>query len=108
MRIEFKETGGIGYFPGLNKPVTLDLDQWDKGEAEELKRLVKAAGFFDQPATIGVPAPGAADYQYYLLTIEDNGRRHAVRILVPIKDSALHDLVLAIQKHRNRQGSTAK
>ena len=86
MRIEFAQTGGIGYFPGLNKPVTVDVDRLDPAQAEELKRLVEAARFFDLPASIGAPARGAADYQYDLLTVEDGGRRHTVRVLVPVED----------------------
>ena len=99
MRIEFSQTGGIGYFPGLNKPVTVEVDHLEKEEAEELKRLVEAARFFDLPATVGSPARGAADYQHYMLTVEDGGRRHTVRVLVPVEDPLLDDLVRAIQKH---------
>jgi hypothetical protein len=99
MRIEFTQTGGIAYFPGLNKPVTIEVDQLDKNEAEELKRLVEATGFFDLPTTVGAPAPGAADYQHYILTIEDGGRRHTVRILVPVENPMLQELVQAVQKH---------
>ena len=99
MRIEFSQTGGIGYFPGLNKPVTVEVDHLDKEEAEELKRLVEAARFFDLPAAIGAPARGAADYQQYILTVEDGGRQHTVRVLVPVEDVALQELVRAVQKH---------
>jgi hypothetical protein len=99
MRIEFTQAGGIGYFPGLNKPVTVEVDQLDTEEAEELKRLVAAARFFDRPAAVGAPARGAADYQYSILTVEDCGRQHTVRVLVPVEDPVLHDLVRAIQKH---------
>jgi len=99
MRIEFSQSGGIGYFPGLNKPVTVEVDQLDSQDAEELKRLIEAARFFDLPATVGAPARGAADYQYYILTIEEKGRRHTVRVLVPVEDQVLDDLVQATQKH---------
>jgi Emfourin len=99
MRIEFTQTGGIGYFPGLNKPVTVEVDHLDKEEAEELKRLIEAARFFELPAAVGSPARGAADYQYYILTVEDGGRRHTVRVLVPVEDRVLDDLVRTIQKH---------
>ena len=99
LRIEFKEEGGIGYFPGLRKPVTIDLEQLDKADAEKLQRLIKAARFFELPATLGVPARGAADYQTYILSVEDSGRRHTVRILAPVKDPALNDLVQTIQKY---------
>jgi hypothetical protein len=99
MRIEFSQEGGIGYFPGLNRPVTVDVERLDEAEAEELKRLVEAARFFDLPASIGVPARGAADYQRYILSIEDDGRRHTVRALVPVEDPALRELVEAVRRH---------
>ena len=49
MRIDFTQGGGLAYFPGLNKPVTIEVDRLDASEAEELKRLVEAAHFFDLP-----------------------------------------------------------
>jgi Emfourin len=99
VRIEFTQAGGIGYFPRLNKPVTVEVDHLDKAEAQELKRLIEAARFFALPAAIGAPARGAADYQSYVVTVEDGGQRHTVRVLVPVEDPALHDLVRAVQKH---------
>jgi hypothetical protein len=61
---QLHQEGGLGYFPGLNKPVAIEVDRLRVSEAEELKRLMEAAHFFDLPATIGSPARGAADYQY--------------------------------------------
>jgi len=98
VHIQFVQEGGLGYFPALSKPVTIEVDRLDVGEAEELKRLVKAAHFFDLPSAIGTPARGSADYQHYTLTIEDDARRHAVRILVPVENKALQDLVSAVQR----------
>jgi hypothetical protein len=98
MRIECTQGGGLGYFPGLNKAVTIDVDRLDAGEAEELKRLVEAAHFFGLPSAIGAPARGAADYQYYVLTVEDSGRRHTVRVFIPIADVILQELLQAVQK----------
>ena len=99
MRIEFSQTGGLAYLPGLSKPVTIDVDHLDKADIEELQRLVQAARFFTLPSVVGVPARGAADYQQYILTIEEGGRQHTVRILVPVEDEALHELVRAVQRH---------
>jgi hypothetical protein len=99
MRIEFTPAGGIGYFPALNKPATVEVDQLYTEGAEELKRLVAAVRFFDLPANVGVPARGAADYQHYILTVEENGRRHTVRVLVPVADPALLALVQAVQRY---------
>jgi hypothetical protein len=99
MRIEFTQAGGIGYFPGLQKPVLIDIDHLRKEEAEELQRLVEAARFFEHSATVGTLAQGAADSQHDIVTVEDGKRRHTVRVLVPVTDPALHDLLREVQKH---------
>lgn len=101
VRIEFSQAGGIVYFPGLNKPITVEVDQLDVKDAEELKRLVDASHFFDLPAAIGLPVKGIADYQFYTLAISDNDRQHSVRILVPVEDPALLDLIQAVQNILN-------
>ncbi len=99
MRIEFAVEGGVAYFPGLAEPVIVDLDLLDKDEAEQLKRLIDAARFFDLPTVVGAPVRGAADYRQYILTIDDGSRRQTVRVLEPIEDPALQELVQAVQKH---------
>jgi len=52
----------------------------------------------DGKAAFGTPARGAADYQYYALTVEDGGRRHTVRIRIPAEDVPLQELIQAVQK----------
>ena len=88
----------------FNGDESIQLDpkkmSWSK-DAEELKRLVDASHFFDLPAAIGVPAKGMADYQFYTLAISDSDRQHSVRVLVPIEDPALLDLIQVVQKHVN-------
>ena len=63
------------------------------------QQLVQAARFFTLPSVIGAPARGAADYQQYILTIEEGGRQHTIRVLVPVEDEPLHELVRAVQRH---------
>jgi hypothetical protein len=99
MRIEFSLEGGLASFPGLSKPVAVDVDLLDKDEAGRLRRLTEAAHFFDLPASAGTPARGAADYQCSILTIDDGTRKHTVRVLEPIDDPALEGLVQAVRKH---------
>ncbi|MGH8059483.1 MAG: protealysin inhibitor emfourin [Candidatus Entotheonellia bacterium] len=93
MRIEFKMEGGIAHFPGLSRPVTIDSDTLPGPEADTLRRLVDAAHVFDLPAVAGTPAPGAADYYRYTVTIEDEGRRHTVQATEPVEDPALRELL---------------
>ena len=97
MRIDFVEEGGLAYFPGLRKPVTIDVEQLEPGERAGLEQLVADAGFFELPPNVGRAAPGAADHQHYRLTIEDKGRHHSVRMLVPVDDPALRALVTAVE-----------
>jgi hypothetical protein len=87
---------GAAYFPGLAKPVAIDLTALDATEAARLQKLAEDAHFFDQPATVGTPAPGAADYRYEVLSIDDGARQHTVRALVPIADPALRELFEAV------------
>lgn len=99
MQIEFSQSGGVAYFPGLQKPVVIDATRLEPAERDELKRLIEAARFFDLPETVGTPGKGAADYQHNVLSIDDNGRRHTVKILVPSEDAAMRELVQTVQRH---------
>lgn len=93
MRIQFSTEGGIAYFPGLSQPITIDSEQLTQQEGAKLRRLVEAADFFDLPAKIGKPAPGAADYRQYNVTIEEGQRRHTIHATEPIEDADLRRLV---------------
>jgi hypothetical protein len=104
MRIQFKMEGGIAYFPGLSKPTTIDSDELPNQESDELKRMLNAARFFDLPAVIGTPAPGAADYRQYTITVEDDGKQHAVRLTDPIEDPNLQALVTYLKTLRQARG----
>jgi hypothetical protein len=99
MRIDFSTDGGIANFPGLARPIEIDVDSLDENEAARLKRLVQDASFFDQPAFVGSPSKGSADYQVVVLTIDDGTRTHTVRVLEPAEDPALNDLVQSVRKH---------
>ncbi|OGB23999.1 MAG: hypothetical protein A3I66_14880 [Burkholderiales bacterium RIFCSPLOWO2_02_FULL_57_36] len=99
MQVEMSEEGGVAYFPGLAKPVSIDVDSMEAGAADQLRQLIEHANFFDLPATVGTPAKGAADYRQYTLTIDDGPRKRTVRIQEPIEDPALNELVQAVRKH---------
>jgi hypothetical protein len=100
MQIQFKMEGGIAYFPGLSKPITIDSDTLPRQESDELKRLVNATRFFDLPTTMSLLSPGAADYRQYTITIEDNGKQHTVRLTDPIEDTNLQALLTYLKTRR--------
>lgn len=110
MKVEFTTSGGVAYFPGLSRPVTIDGDALPEAETRTLARLVQAADFFDRPTSLGAPPPGAADMREYTITVEDGGRRHSLRLADPIEDPALQDLLAFLRTKakelRSRQRGT--
>jgi len=97
MRVQFQSEGGLAFFPGLQKPISIDIDALPASDSDRLRQLVRAARFFDLPAHIGTPPRGAADMRAYTITIEDGGRRHTVRVAEPITDATLQELVDALR-----------
>ncbi len=97
MKIRFRMEGGIAFFPGLARPVTVDSDSLPPGEAAQLRALVDAAGLFELPAAVppaaGAPPARGADRREYSIEVEDGDRRHAVRISDPVGAPALSELV---------------
>ena len=93
MRIELKTEGGIAHFPGLSRPVVIDSAALSAEDDAELKRLIESARFFERPPIVGTPSPGAADYRQYTVTVEDGGRQHTVRLVDPVDDAALQQLL---------------
>jgi len=104
MRVQFKTEGGITYFPGLSKPVTIESADLPQAEADTLRRLVEAARFFELPADSRALRRGAADYHQYMITVEDGRRHHTVRLADPIESPELQALVEFLrEKTRPRQ-----
>jgi len=96
MRVHFQVSGGIGSFPGLAAPRTIDVDTLAEEDRRRLKQLVDDAQFFTLASRI--PAPrGAADYQTYQITIEDGSRRHRVAVCDPVDAAPLQKLIDALR-----------
>ena len=74
MRIHFERTGG---FAGMRMTTTVDTESLSPEEARDLYEMVDAAKFFDLPATVTAPTPGA-DRFHYKLTVEADERQHTV------------------------------
>lgn len=97
MKITIETSGGFAALPALSRPRTTDTSTLDAAQALELETLVLASRFFDQAASVGTPARGAADYMTHVITIEDASRVHTVRLTDPITDPALERLVSRLQ-----------
>jgi emfourin len=91
--INFESGGGFAHFPGLSRPVRIDTQELAAEQADQLKGLVERARFFEQPAELGSPPPGAADLRSYTITVQDGDRTHTVKTSDALEDPALRDLV---------------
>jgi hypothetical protein len=92
MRVRFNTDGGFVYLPARSEPVTIDTDELPPEEANELERLIEAAGFFDLPET-AAPPRGAADYLQYTISVTAPEHSHTVRLTDPIEDPDIQALV---------------
>ena len=92
MKVEFQVSGGVGFFPGLAAPRTVDVDALPPAERDALKAAVDAADFFSLPRRFAAPK-GAADYKTYQITIEDQGRRHSISVPDPVANPSLQKLI---------------
>jgi hypothetical protein len=91
--VNFESGGGFAHFPGLSRPVRIDTAELAPEQADRLKGLVERARFFEQPAEVGAPPPGAADLRSYTITVQDADRTHTVKTSDALEDPALRDLV---------------
>ncbi|CRM88953.1 hypothetical protein [Pseudomonas sp. 22 E 5] len=98
MQISIKENGGPGFFPGLAKPQTVELDALPEQDQQELRRLVEACDFFQLPQS-NAPATGNPGQVHYTLTVKEDQREHTVCVLAPVKSQALDGLVQCVRRH---------
>jgi hypothetical protein len=84
--------GGFVYLPARSEPTTIDTDDLPAEEAEELERLIEAAGFFELPETFSPPR-GAADYLRYSISATTPEYSHTVHLTDPIENPHLQALV---------------
>ncbi|ROM39366.1 hypothetical protein BK648_20700 [Pseudomonas poae] len=98
MQISIKENGGPGFFPGLAKPCTVELDTLPEQDQQELRQLIEASDFFQLPQNTA-PAPGNPGQVHYTLTVTEGQREHTVCVLAPVKSQALDGLVQCVRRH---------
>src|SRR5690242_16076545 len=100
MQVQLQMEGGFAYIPGLSKPIIIGSETLSTQEIDKLKQLLDNAHFFDLPAVIGTPRPGAADYRRYTLTVDDENRHHTVQMSDPIEDPNLQALLTYLKARR--------
>ncbi len=98
MRIQFAVEGGFAVFPGLARPVSIDVDDLPGTSAAALRDAVERSRFFDraEPA----PVSGGADMRQYTVTVEDAGRSRTLTIPDSVDDAALQTLLRLLEDQR--------
>jgi hypothetical protein len=92
MWVQLHTSGRGAVFPKLATSFTIDVNGLAEDQRHAFEELVRDARFFELPAHL--PAPrGAADYQTFVITIEDAGRRHTVSVTDPVQGPALQKLL---------------
>ncbi len=92
MRVQFQISGGIGFFPGLAAPRTIDVDTLTEQARSALTAAIGDSRFFDLPAHIPA-AHGSADHHTYRITVADGSRRHTVVVSDPVEVAPLQRLI---------------
>lgn len=93
MKVTLVQSGG---FAGLRVGKIADGDALPAGDAEKLKDLVQAAGFFDLDERIGLP-PKHADRFQYRIGVEDGDRQKSVLVAEEALTEPLKALVRWLQ-----------
>lgn len=68
-----------GGFTGIKQTKSVSTDAMPDQDAEKLKSLVEAAGFFQLPSAIRSTEPGADSFQYKI-TVEGEHGTHTVQV----------------------------
>jgi len=105
LEIRLESDGGFAYFPGLDQPVTVDTAKLAAEEAVLLESLVSTADFFEKPAELNAPKPGAADYRRYSIAVQDGERSHTVIVVEPVHDAAIKALIDYLRSHHKDTGT---
>jgi hypothetical protein len=101
MRAELRIDGGVGFFPGLVRPITLDESDLSADERQEFSRLVSAA------RALPGAAPGAAvravpDGRTYRITIASGDGNIELRCTDAAVPPAFSTLMVFIKQHGHR------
>ena len=98
MQIHFSIEGG---FAGLTRSTTVDTNDLDAKDRDDLCRLVEGAEIFqrEQPPR----PPGGADRFTYTITTSAAGKERTLTLTDPIGDPKLAELVAALRGLMRKQ-----
>jgi hypothetical protein len=101
MHAELTIDGGIGFFPGLARPIALDEGDLSPDEREELSRLVSDASAEPAAAREAVAKP-LPDGRTYRINITSEDETLQLKSADPSVPPAFAALMVFIKKHGHR------
>jgi hypothetical protein len=101
MNITFQMEGGIAHFPGLQRPVSIDVAALPEPQSSELVELLEALNFFQLP---GQPDKHAKpDCRSYVVTVSTSQQAHTVVFTDPVDDSRAQRLIALLREQVRKQ-----
>jgi phosphoenolpyruvate-protein kinase (PTS system EI component) len=97
MKIRLERSGGLAYFPNLDKPIVVDTETLDPEAAKRIEQLVQRIDFFSLASNTTAP-PGAADYYVYTLAVQSATDSHTVTVTDHAAAPGLLELIEEIQR----------
>ncbi|NVJ21670.1 MULTISPECIES: protealysin inhibitor emfourin [Myxococcus] len=106
VRIQLSQEGGLAAFPGLARPRSVELSELPTEQAEAIEHGLRDARFRELPAVVGGggSASKGADQRRYTLTVEEGPRRHSVKLVEPVEDPHLRELLSLVKRATRRRG----
>jgi hypothetical protein len=98
VKVQFQMEGGLAYFPGLAKPVTIDTGELPADQAQALEGQINAADFFNKSSTTDRKAGMGADMQQYTIKVTDGARQNTLKLQDPVEDPQLQTLLNNLRK----------
>ncbi|WP_213780778.1 protealysin inhibitor emfourin [Caballeronia sp. dw_276] len=101
MRAELRIDGGVGFFPGLARPITLDGSDLSPDERDEFSRLVSAIRALPGAAP-GATVKAVPDGRTYRITISSGDGNIELRCADAALPPAFSALMVFIKQHGHR------
>jgi hypothetical protein len=98
MRIQLDTMGGFANLPGSGSSGAVDTRAIAADDARTLESLVNEIDFFDLPSTPEAQLPGAADFQVYVIRIDEGERSNTIKLTDPVRDQRLRQFLSAVQQ----------
>lgn len=104
VRIQLSQEGGLAAFPGLARPRSVELGELPAEQAEAIEHGLRDARFHELPSVVEGSSPRGADQRQYTLTVEEGTRRHSVKLVEPVEDPHLRELLSLVKRATRRRG----